>query len=66
MAEVCGMYFSKIHVRYQRIPDGNPPDSSNYFNVWTRGDGGGGEGGGDEGRASVDSGGEVWYEVPLV
>ncbi|XP_050687037.1 caveolin-3-like isoform X2 [Eriocheir sinensis] len=33
MAEVCGMYFSKIYVRYQRVPDGNPPDSSNYFNV---------------------------------
>ncbi|XP_045137817.1 caveolin-3-like isoform X2 [Portunus trituberculatus] len=33
LAEVCGMYFSKIHVRYQRVPDGNVVDSSGYFNV---------------------------------
>uniref|UniRef100_A0A0P4WCH2 Caveolin n=1 Tax=Scylla olivacea TaxID=85551 RepID=A0A0P4WCH2_SCYOL len=33
VAEVCGMYFSKVHVRYQRVPDGSVVDSAGYFNV---------------------------------
>jgi hypothetical protein len=32
-AEVCGLYFSKVKVRYQRLPDGDHHDDKDIMIV---------------------------------